>query len=153
MKPYPIPTHRLHEIVRAPKCVQSGLSLDYQQRGTKGKKLDARLELKDDVFVDMRFFVHCGDHECPTTYESGLCVGGPRVRGIGYSPVRRMRKYKEYIPKGWHENVIDPNLPDTDDNANRHIPLPHFSPTDLQDFTRQSADKWQIDLDYAESLL
>lgn len=153
MKPYHIPSHRLHEIVRAPKCVQSNKKLDFQTRGTKGKKLDARLDLKDGPFVDLRFFVHCGDHEVPTTYESGLCVDGPRVRGIGYSPVPRRRKYKEYIPKGWHENVIEPNLPDTDDNANRHIPLPDFYPTDLQDFTRLSAARWQIDLDYGEGLL
>lgn len=153
MKPYQIPSHRLQEIVLAPKCVQLGQSLDFQKKGSKGNKLDTRLELKDGPFVDLRFFVHCGNNEQPTTYESGLCVAGPRVRGIGYSPVRRMRKYREYIPKGWHENVIDPNLPDGDDDANRHFPLPDFHPTDLKDFTKKSATRWHIDLDYGEDLL
>ena len=153
MKHYPIPSHRLHEIVRATKCLQAGEAVAFLNKGSKGKKLDVRLDLVDGEFVGLRLFVHCGDHEKIKSYESGLCVAGPRVRGIGYSPVKVMRKYKAFIPKGWHENVIDPNLPDTDDDANRHIALPGFDPTDLQDFTRKSAKRWHIDLEYGEDLL
>lgn len=153
MKPYAIPSHRLHEIVKSAKCPQEGENLEFRNRGQKGKAMDVRLDLVDGPYLDLRLFVHCGDAGLVTTCESGLCVAGPRIRGIGYSPVRRMKKYKEHIPKGWHENVIDPNLPDTDENANRHIPMPDFRPTDLQDFTRKSALKWQIELDFEPGLL
>lgn len=88
MKPYHIPSHRLHEIVQAPKCLPSGESTGFETKGSRGLKLDARLDLIDGDFVGLRLFVHAGDREIVTTYESGLCVAGPRVRGIGYSPLR-----------------------------------------------------------------
>jgi len=153
MKAYPIPSHRLREIIGAAKCLQEGQEAEFRNYGSKGKKLDARLDLADGGFLDLRLFVHCDDPEVVNRFESGLCVAGPRVRGIGYSPVAVQRKYKEYIPKGWHENVIDPNLPIQDDNHNRHVALPDFAPTDLQDFTRKSAQRWNINLDFEEELL
>ncbi|MFQ3670567.1 MAG: hypothetical protein SNJ84_03825 [Verrucomicrobiia bacterium] len=153
MKFYPIPSHRLQEIVKAPKCLQEGQSTEFRHYGSKGHKLDARLALMDGHHEDMRLFVHTSDPHLVTRFESGFCIAGPRVRGIGYSPVRVMRKYKEYIPKGWHENVIDPNLPGKDEDHNRHIPLPDFSPTDLRDFTKKSADRWNIQLDFDQELL
>lgn len=153
MKPYPIPSHRLHEIVKAPKCLQEGQSAEFRHHGSEGHRLDARLALLDGHYEDMRLFVHTSDPNIVTRFESGFCVAGFRVRGIGYSPVLRMRKYKEYIPKGWHENVIDPNLPIEDDNHNRHVALPDFAPTDLWDFRKKSADRWNIQLDFDQELL
>ena len=61
MKNYPIPSHRLHEIVKAAKCPQVGESLEFHNRGGKGKKLDVRLDLVDGEFVGLRLFVHCGN--------------------------------------------------------------------------------------------
>ena len=153
MKTYPVPSHRLHEIVRAPKCVQDGQATAFRHYGSKGRKFDSRLDLTNGSFMDLRFFVHSPAPEVVTTFESGLCIAGPRVRGIGYSAVRRLRKYKERIPQGWHENIIDPNLSPGDDNHNRHEALPDFSPTDLQDFTQKSATRWNIRLDFGEGLL
>lgn len=153
MKTFPIPSHRLHEIVQSPKCLQIGESAEFETKGTRGLRLDARLDLIDGKFVGLRLFVHAGDREIVTTYEAGLCVAGPRVRGIGYSPLRVLKRYKEHIPEGWHENVIDPNLPDTDLNHNRHVALPDFTPVDVQDFTRRSATRWHIDLEFAEELV
>lgn len=151
MKPYPHPSHRLNELVNAEKCPQEGSSLDFGPRGSKGKSLDLRLDLLDGPFVDLRFFVHTHNPADVTSYESGLCIDGPRIRGIGYSPIQRLKKYKVYIPKGWHENVCNPNL--SGDDANRHDPLPDFQVTDLRDFTRKSADRWKIRLDYGEELV
>ena len=41
MKTYPIPSHRLHEIVQAAKCLQPGESTEFETKGTRGLKLEA----------------------------------------------------------------------------------------------------------------
>jgi hypothetical protein len=78
---------------------------------------------------------------------------GERIRGIDYSKIRRHRRYKEHIPKGWHENVIDPNLPTDHDDRNRHLALMHFEPTDLKDFLHRVAKQWHIELEVEGLLL
>jgi hypothetical protein len=68
------------------------------------------------------------------------------VRGIDYVPVGQRRFYKERIPPGWHQNVIDPNLPTDHDNYNRHLLLADFTPTDFKDFICLTAELWNIEL-------
>ena len=53
MRPYRIPSHRLHEIVQATKCLQPGESTEFETKGTRGLKLDAQLDLCDGEFVGL----------------------------------------------------------------------------------------------------
>lgn len=76
-----------------------------------------------------------------------------RVRGIGYPATRQARFYKERIPKGWHENVIDPNLPRRDDDRNRHEALADIEPADLGAFLRKVCKRWNIELPSGEAFL
>lgn len=78
---------------------------------------------------------------------------GERIRGIDYSKIRRLKRYREHIPKGWHENVIDPNLPTDQDDRNRHVPLKDFAPTDLKHFLHLVAKWWHIELEIESMLL
>lgn len=151
MKAYPFPAARVFEILKTPKCLEESEDLEFAKHGGSGLGLDVKAALKDGQYLDIRFVVHCSEPARPHTYESGFLLAGPRVRGIGYSPIERKKKYKVHIPKGWHENVIDPNL--SGDDANRHEALPDFSPTDLRDFTEKSAARWNIDLEFHEELL
>jgi hypothetical protein len=151
MKPYPFSNLRIAEIVRTGKCLEEGEVLEFTKHGASGLGLDVNAALKDGQYLAMRFVVHCSDAARPHSYESGFLLAGPRVRGIGYSPIERKKKYKVHIPKGWHENILDPNL--VGDDANRHEALPDFSPTDLKDFTKKSAARWNIDLEFHEGLL
>jgi hypothetical protein len=72
---------------------------------------------------------------------------------VRYSPIVRKRFYKAHIPRGWHENYIDPNLPTADANRNRHLPLASFHPSDLQHFLHLIANQWHIDLEFERELL
>ena len=88
------------------------------------------------------------------SYGATLLLDQQRVRGIGYSPVARQNfRAKLRVLAGWHQNICDPNVATDDPNWNRHEALPGFSPTDFEDFTRQSAGFWKIDLGWEGGLL
>jgi len=50
------------------------------------------------------------------------------------------------LSRGWHQNVLDPNLSKSHADVNRHLPLDNFHPTDLTDFFLKAAELWHIDL-------
>lgn len=144
---------QINEIVKAAKLLREGRSLTFKGCGAKSKTLDVDLDLKEGVLVDLRLHITAGRFDEPATYEASLILAEERVRGIGYSPTRRTRFYREWIPAGWHENVIDPNLPTRDFRYNRHVPLGDFAPVDLDDFLRKVSRRWNIELPLSEALL
>lgn len=53
---YPYPSHRIHEIVRAPKCVREGETFELKSKGERGTGFDVNLDLVDDgPFSDPRY--------------------------------------------------------------------------------------------------
>jgi hypothetical protein len=150
--PFRFTSHRLHEIVRAQKIVCAGQRVEFESEGSKGKKLSLTIELPGGQMMSLRLLVSCYDATQPESYTASLVLEGERIRGVDYSKIRRLRRYKEHIPKGWHENVIDPNLPTDDDDRNRHVALANFAPTDLKNFLHLVAKKWHIEIE-AETLL
>jgi hypothetical protein len=151
--PFRFPSHRLQEIVRAEKVIRSGQRTVFEAEGSKGKKLSVDLDLMDGPLMNLKLIIHCFDATNPQSYRAALVLEGERIRGVDYSAVARKKFFKEFIPKGWHENVIDPNLSTNDDNRNRHVALEKFAPTDLQHFLRLVAERWNIELEAAEVLL
>jgi hypothetical protein len=146
------PSHRLLELIKAAKCLRSGQKAAFKDEGDKGKKLVLRLDLVDGPFADFVLHVSCYDAADPTTYKATLVLESERVRSVHYGEVERTKFFKKYLPKGWHENIVDPNLP-TSEAQNRHREVPGFAPTDLEDFLRRIAALWHIDLDFEERLL
>lgn len=144
---------QIADIVKAAKAIREGQPLTFRGLGEKSKVLDFDLDLKDGPLLDLRLHVSAARFDDTTTYEAALILADQRVRGIGYSATRLTRFYKERIPKGWHENVIDPNLPTRDDDRNRHESLAHFEPTDLEDFLRKACKRWKIELPSEKVLL
>lgn len=144
---------QIAEIAKAAKAIREGQSLAFRAFGERSKVLDVDLDLMDGSIVDLRLRVSAGRFDEPTTYEAALILADQRVRGIGYSATRLTRFYKERIPKGWHENVIDPNLPTRDDDRNRHEPVADIEPTDLEDFLRKACKRWNIELPSEKVLL
>jgi len=141
------------EIVKAAKVVREGQSLAFRSYGEKGKVLDVYLDLKEGALVDLWLRICAGRFDDPTTYEAALILADQRVRGIGYSATRQARFYKERIPKGWHENTIDPNLPTRNEDRNRHEPVKDIEPTDLGGFLQKVCKRWNIVLPSGEALL
>lgn len=89
----------------------------------------------------------------PESYRATFLLGSQKVRGVDFHPVGQRRWYKERIPPGWHQDMRDPNLPTTDANHHRRVPLPDFAPLDFRDFIGRTAALWSIDLAWEESMV
>jgi hypothetical protein len=150
---YGYPDHRIAELVAAPKCLREGDRLEVAKSGDKGGTFDANLDLLDGPFADLRYLGKAHDFRVVEGFESSLLLGAQRVRGVGHHRVGRRRFYKDRIPPGWHQNIINPNLPTTHEDYNRHEPLPNFRPLDFKDFIRKTAALWHIELDWEQELV
>lgn len=142
----------VHELVKAAKCFAPGRPPVFAMQGQHGKELNVMLELVDGGLYHLRLIVSAARADAPESYEAALLLNNRRVRGIGFSKIARKKRFKTYIPKGWHENVIDYLLPTTDDDQNRHDPLPEFTASDLQDFLRKICLRWNIQIDFDKDL-
>jgi hypothetical protein len=149
---YPYKPHQIEEILQQDKCLPSGdtLELEKMSKGNIGRRFESRPQLVDGPFVPMRYVGKAPELDNPETYDASFLLASQRVRGVGYDPIGRQNfRFKKRIPKGWHLNVCDPNLPTNDPQQNIHQPLPDFSTTDFRDFIQQTAKMWKIDLGWA----
>lgn len=145
---YAYKPHQIDELLRLAKCLPPGdtLELEKMSQGA-GRHFETRPQLVDGPFVDMRYLGKAPELDNPETYDASFLLANQRVRGVGFDAVgRRNFRFKKRIPKGWHLNVCDPNLPTNDDAQNAHQPLPGFQTTDFRDFINQTAKLWNIDL-------
>jgi len=152
--PYRHPAARIHEIVKAPKALVAGQSVSPKKRGSHGLSFEVFVELVGGSFLDIRYHGVAGVSHDPTSYDATLRLDQQRVRGIGHCAVgRRNFRAKQRIEAGWHQNIVDPNLPTNVAAYNRHEPLPDFDPGDFEDFTRKAATIWSIDIGAEGGLL
>lgn len=96
----------------------------------------------------LEWILKAGRIDDPTTYKSSLLVDSQRIRGIDFFPIERTKFFKVRIPKGWHENVVDPNT-----GEDRHEPLDLGTVSDFEDFCRKVAKRWNIDYQTEGTLL
>jgi hypothetical protein len=146
---YPYKPHQIDEILQKDKCLPPGdkLELEKMSKGGIGRHFESRPQLVDGPFMDMRFVGKAPAFDKPETYDASFLLANQRVRGVGYDSIGRQNfRFKKRIPKGWHLNVCDPNLPSDVPKQNIHQPLPDFSTTDFRDFINQTAKMWKIDL-------
>ena len=118
---------RWRKVPRLSDFLKPGEPIPFQELGEKGRKIDVLLDLIDGPLVDLRFHVRGPILDNPETYEASLVLSGRRIRGIGWNPMARRRFYKEKIPAGWHENLLDPNRDFNDRDYNRHVQMPEFN--------------------------
>jgi hypothetical protein len=144
-------SHHIQDIVRAAKVARDGQSLEFKSYRDHGKYLELDLDLKDGSLFNLRLCVHAGRYDEPETYRAALVLDGQRIRGVDYSEIEVKQFYKTVVPKGWHENVIDPNLSTRD--INRHQALSDFQVSDLTDFLGKVGRLWHIELAFDEVLL
>jgi hypothetical protein len=146
---YKYATHQIAEIISSEKCLSrdDGLQIKRSGEGKKQANFDTQVDLIDGGYHDMHFLGKAPRLDRVDLYDSAFLLGGHRVRGIGYNEIARNNlRMKKRIPKGWHQNICDPNLPTTDPKQNIHQPLERFTPSDFKDFINQSAAIWKIDL-------
>jgi hypothetical protein len=143
---YQHPVHQIREIMAEPKCLPPGTTLDVHKHG-EARDFHTRPQMVDSAFRDMRYLGQTHAYDDPTTYHAVFLLANQRVRGVDYEPVGRQNfRYKKRIPKGWHQNLCDPNLPTNHDAYNIHQPLTDFHPTEFIDFINLTAKLWNIDL-------
>jgi len=151
--PYPYASHLIPEIVRAPKCLREGETLEPKAKGPRGSSFGVNLDLIDGRYTDLRYLGNTHDVADPSGYSASLLLGGERVRGVDYHAVGQRLRYRERIPAGWHQDIRDPNLATTDANQHRREALPDFAPSDFKDFIGKTAQMWNIDLGWEASML
>ena len=138
----------LHEWVKAPKIILAA-KLNWRIRGSRSHTLREMLQITPaGTPALLEWNVRAGKADDPTTYSASFLVDRVRVRGVDYHPIPRSYFYKQTIPAGWHQDIYDPANGDT-----QRKPLAIASVTDLQDFTRQVAKLWNIQLPELPSLL
>lgn len=135
---------RANKRLRQPHLISPEKPLPFKSRGENGRQLDLDLDLAEGPLVNLKLHVRAGVIAHPDSYEAALILDGQRVRGVGFKAVEQKRWYKVLIPKGWHHNIIDPNL-DRDDR-NRHEPLNDFDPPDLDAFFSLVVRLWNISI-------
>lgn len=81
---YPIPKHRIDEIVAAPKVRPETQPLKVEKHGEHGAKFQIVVDLMDGPFVDLRYLGKAAMLIKPTSYDASLIVAAERVRGIGF---------------------------------------------------------------------
>lgn len=146
---YPYKTYQIEELLKSAKCLPPGdtLELEKMSKGNVGRHFETRPQLLDGPFVDMLYLGKAPVLDDPASYDASFLLANQRVRGVGYDGIgRRKFRFKERIPKGWHLNVCDPNLPTNDPKQNVHHPLPDFTTTEFRDFINRISKLWNIDL-------
>jgi len=145
---YTYKPHQIEEFLRLEKCLPPGDTLELEKMSHGGgRHFETRPQLVDGPYVDMRYLGKAPELDNTETYDANFLLANQRVRGVGYDPTGKWNfRFKKRIPKGWHLNVCDPNLPTNDDAQNIHHPLPGFQTTDFRDFINQTAKLWNIDL-------
>jgi hypothetical protein len=110
-----------------------------EKQPSPSREARVTLEIKSGRAALVELVIRAGRLEDVTTYSAALLIDRVRIRGVDYSKIERTFWYKKRIQKGWHQNVIDPNL-----DENIHAPLDLGTVTDLDDFKRKIAKLWNI---------
>lgn len=135
---------RAYKRLRQPQLITPETPLPFKSRGLNGRQLDLDLDLAGGPLLNLRLHVRAGVVAHPDSYEAALILDGQRVRGVGFNPAEQKRWYRVSIPKGWHHNIIDPNLDGAD--RNRHEALNDFAPQELDAFFWKVVHLWNISI-------
>ena len=129
MVPFRYPSSTLHEFVKLPKRIV-GDALEFRDMRERGMGLDSGdadrqksvskearipLETRGGRAALLELIISAGRLDSIITYSASLLVDRQRIRGVDFSKIERWFQYKIRIPKGWHQNIIDPNT-----GENRH---------------------------------
>jgi len=143
---FPYSKPQIAEAVNAAKHPRDWEPLSFEKSGDHSRRCDAMLEREDGKSDRLRLIVRAGRLDDPTSYTASLLLEDVRIRGIDHHAIERRRFFREISPKGWHEDVIDPNRDSTPKGPHPRDPLPDFAPFDLSDFSRRACRRWNIEL-------
>ncbi len=143
---FPYTKSQIEAAVAARKYLRDWEPLTFEKSGEESRRGEALLEREDGKDDRLRLVARAGSLAQPLTYKSSLLLEDQKIRGIDHHAVGRSYKYRVVIPKGWHEDVIDPNREPDEKGYHERIPLTDFDPSEFIDFVRKVCRKWSIDL-------
>jgi hypothetical protein len=151
MSPFRYSSALVHGFVKERKIIPFGKftlkdikSIDQAKVGKEGRVL---LELENGHPVIVEWVLRAGHNEVVNSYHAALLIDSFRIRGIDYCGIERKKFFKTSIPKGWHENIIDPQT-----GENRHEPIDMGVISDFEDFCVKVAKRWNIEYKTEERL-
>jgi hypothetical protein len=156
MPKFPYSDFQIEEIVQAEKHPRDWEPLVFEKvaKSAHSKELDVQLVRSDGRADRIRFVVRAGWPDMPVSYSSVLLLENIKIRGVDFHEIEMVRFYgKQRVPKGWHQDMIDPNLEQQDSCYHRRLPLDGFAPYDLKDFVVKISKLWNIVLLGQESFL
>ena len=146
MARFPYTDFQIEEIVQTRKHPRDWEPVRFEKvaKSKDSRRADIQLVRQDGRTDQIRLVVH-GRIERPQSYRAALLLQDIRIRGVDYHEISRSRFYKEVTPKGWHQDIINPNVDLADrQNYHRREPLENFNPTELNDFLSRVAGLWNI---------
>lgn len=141
---YPYSRAQITGVVDAEKHPRDWEPLEFKTSGEASRQCDCWLERIDGKLDRIRLVVRAGRLDIPNSYAASLLLEDIRIRGIDYHAVARKRFYKEVSPKGWHEDIIDPNSILEDRGRHERVALPDFKPLNFADFLKAVCRHWNI---------
>ena len=135
---------QVHEILASDKTIV-GEKIEFKPYEKKSLIGKWNVCITEHPLIRLELHVAAGVPDDPRTYRAALVLE-ERIRGVDYSDIAIRRYYKEVLPKGWHQNILDPTLSADDRKQNRHEVLNDFAPVDLKDFLSKVCLLWNIKL-------
>lgn len=139
--------------MQAVKYPRDWILSDFRKTGEDSRHLDQQLEREDQRADRMRLIVVVGVITQPTSYRASLMLADVRIRGIDYHGKARRRFYREVIPSGWHEDLVDPNVEYSRSNPHPRILLDGLDPSEPFQFLVWACKHWNIKLPPTEDML
>ncbi len=150
---FPYRSFEIAAILVQEKVLDSA-DLKLKVHGEQGLRMSANVHLADEsAFIPMKLSITAGRKGLPSTYRAAFLLNGVRVRGVDFDEQGRKKFYKYHIPKGWHQNIIDPNLSPDDPKGNRHEALKDWAISDFDEFIRKVCTLWHIETGMEARLL
>lgn len=141
---FPYNKGQIDEVVATEKHPRDWEPLAYKGSGSESLSCEAALDRMDGKADRIRLILRAGRVEVPTSYRASLLLEDARIRGIDHHAVARKRFYKETIPAGWHEDIIDPNREAGEKGGHVRVALADFDPLDPYDFMKRVCTRWHI---------
>lgn len=131
-------------LVNAVKYPRTAGDLEIKESRDRSRRLDALLERSDAKEDRIRLILRAGRIDDPHSFAAALLLEETRIRGIDHHAVARSHFYKETIPKGWHEDIIDPNREIGEKGQHERKAMRDFGPVDFVDFRRLVCVHWNV---------
>lgn len=147
MNRFPYSAFQIEEVVQAEKHPRDWEPIGFEkvQKSEHSRRTNVQLIRTDGRSDRIRLIVRAGRVDQPETYAAALLLENIKIRGIDFHPVERRKWYgRIVVPSGWHQDLIDPNLEQTNLNYQRRLPVESFKPFDLIDFLKRVASVWKI---------